>query len=114
MKTGGNVGDVVGALEVHRDDQVLLVTNTGRVIRFWAKEARRVKGRTSRGVRLMRLDKEERIVDLERLAEVEPEADEVAPVVPPDAEAPASIADEPADEGSTDATVPDEDPTRES
>jgi len=61
----------VGALEVSPDDQVMLVTDTGRVIRFRAGEVRLVKGRSSRGVRLMRLEQGERIVDLARLEDAE-------------------------------------------
>jgi len=64
QKTGVDVGGVVGAREVTRDDQIMLVTDSGRVIRFAAAEVRFVKSRNSKGVRLMRLDEDERIVDL--------------------------------------------------
>ena len=64
QKTGDDVGGVVGAREVTTDDQILLVTDSGRVIRFAAAEVRLVKSRNSKGVRLMRLDDDERIVDL--------------------------------------------------
>ena len=70
-KTGG-VGGVVGAREVTPDDQIMLVTDTGRVIRFSAGEVRLVQSRGSKGVRVMRLEEDERIVDLALL----PEADE--------------------------------------
>ncbi len=66
-KTGTDVGGVVGARQVTRDDQVMLVTDTGRVIRIAASEVRMVKSRGSKGVRLMRLEDEEMIVDLELL-----------------------------------------------
>ena len=68
-KTGDDVGAVVGAKEVTRDDQIMLVTDTGRVIRFAASEVRLVKSRGSKGVRLMKLDDGERVVDLELLVE---------------------------------------------
>jgi DNA gyrase subunit A len=71
-KTGDDVGGVVGAREVTRDDQIMLVTDTGRVIRFSAGEVRLVKSRGSKGVRVMRLEEDERIVDLALL----PESDE--------------------------------------
>ncbi len=64
QRTGDDVGGVVGAREVTVDDQIMLVTNTGRVIRFAANEVRLVKSRNSKGVRLMRLEEDERIVDL--------------------------------------------------
>ena len=66
-------GPLVGALEVRPDDQVMLVTDTGRVIRILAGSVRLVKGRNSQGVRLMRLDEDERIVDMARLQEDEEE-----------------------------------------
>jgi DNA gyrase subunit A len=64
IKTTATTGGVVGALEVRRDDQIMLATDRGRVIRIAAAEVRLVMGRSSRGVRLMRLDRGERIVDL--------------------------------------------------
>ncbi|MEN0068146.1 MAG: DNA gyrase subunit A [Myxococcota bacterium] len=72
-KTGPGIGGVVGAREVGRDDQLMLVTDTGRVIRIAAEGVRLVKSRSSKGVRLMRLDKEERIVDMELLPAEEAE-----------------------------------------
>jgi DNA gyrase subunit A len=65
--TGNDVGVLVGARQVHRDHQVMLVTDTGRVIRISAGDVRLVKSRSSKGVRLMRLEPGERIVDLELL-----------------------------------------------
>ena len=70
-------GSVVGAVVVEPADQVMVVTDTGRIIRFEAGSVRRC-GRTARGVRLMRLDDAERIVDVARLAE--PHDDEAAPI----------------------------------
>ena len=86
-KTGDDVGGVVGAKEVTPDDQIMLVTDTGRVIRFSAAEVRLVKSRGSKGVRLMRLDEGERIVDLELLLENdEEELEEAADDASGDAE----------------------------
>ncbi len=58
------VGGVTGGRHVSTTDQVMLVTDSGRVIRILAEEVRLVKSRSSKGVRLMRLDREENIVDL--------------------------------------------------
>jgi len=66
-------GGVIGAMEVHEDDQIMLVTDTGRVIRMSAAEVRQTKGRAVKGVRLMRLETDERIVDTARLVDVEEE-----------------------------------------
>ena len=71
----GKTGKVVGAVEVHRDDQLMMVTDTGRVIRIAAHSVRRV-GRVSQGVRLMRLDGDEKIVDVARLEDAEEEEEE--------------------------------------
>ncbi|MBT3217490.1 MAG: DNA gyrase subunit A [Proteobacteria bacterium] len=72
-------GDVVGALEVRQDNHLMLVTDTGRIIRIRAGSAR-VIGRVSQGVRLMRLEEGERIVDIARLDDPEeevPSTDEI-------------------------------------
>lgn len=66
-KTGEDVGAVVGAREVGADDEIMLVTDSGRVIRIRSGDVRFVKSRSSKGVRLMRLESGERIVDLELL-----------------------------------------------
>jgi DNA gyrase subunit A len=65
-RTTKTTGNVVGALEVAKEDEVMLVTDTGRVIRISAGSVRRV-GRVSQGVRLMRLEKNEKIVDIARI-----------------------------------------------
>jgi DNA gyrase subunit A len=64
---GRVTGELVRAREVGREDQVMLVTDSGRVIRIGAGDVRLVKSRSSKGVRLMRLEKGERLVDLELL-----------------------------------------------
>lgn len=74
-RTTTTTGNVVGALEVADEDEVMLVTDTGRVIRISASSVRRV-GRVSQGVRLMRLEKNEKIVDIARIEEED--EDEVA------------------------------------
>jgi DNA gyrase subunit A len=66
IATDSRNGLVVGALVVAPDDHLLLVTDTGRVIRMRAADVRQV-GRRTRGVRLMRLSDGERIVAVERV-----------------------------------------------
>jgi len=75
-KISSVTGDVVGALEVSREDQMMLVTDTGRVIRIAAASVRLVKSRASKGVRLMRLEKNERIVDMARIEDSEEASEE--------------------------------------
>jgi DNA gyrase subunit A len=74
----GKSGTVVGAVVVEPADQVMVVTDTGRIIRFEAGSVRRCR-RTARGVRLMRLEDGERIVDVARLVEPEDDVEDPAP-----------------------------------
>ncbi len=70
FRVTNKTGRVVGALVTDPEHLVMLVTNTGRVIRILAGGVRRV-GRVSQGVRLMRLDSGERLVDLALLEDPE-------------------------------------------
>ena len=63
-RTGPGIGGVVGGRYVSPDEEVMLVTDSGRVIRISAGEVRLVKSRGSKGVRLMKLEKEENVVDM--------------------------------------------------
>ncbi len=73
IRTGERNGAVVGALVVAEDDQVMIITDSGRIIRTRVSEIRSV-GRNTMGVRLMRLDDNERIVGLVRVEDTQ-EAD---------------------------------------
>lgn len=68
-------GSVVGILQVTDEDDVMLVTNTGRVIRIKAATIPTLS-RGTQGVKLMELEAEERIVGVARLAEEEESAPE--------------------------------------
>jgi DNA gyrase subunit A len=84
MKTTDKTGRVVGVRMVTDDDQVMLVTSGGKVIRFRVREIR-VIGRNTQGVRLIGLDEGERVASVARLAEREDEGDagETGAVEPP-------------------------------
>ena len=75
MKTGDKTGRVVGVQQVTQDDQLMLVTNAGKIIRMRIKDIR-VIGRNTQGVRLIELEEGERVVSLARLAEKEEEVEE--------------------------------------
>jgi DNA gyrase subunit A len=75
MKTTDKTGRVVGVQQVTDDDQLMLVTNTGKIIRLRIKDIR-VIGRNTQGVRLIDLEEGERVVSLARLAEKEEEEEE--------------------------------------
>jgi DNA gyrase subunit A len=70
MKTTDKTGCVVGVQQVTDDDQLMLVTNTGKIIRLRVHDIR-VIGRNTQGVRLIDLEEGERVVSLARLAEQE-------------------------------------------
>ena len=72
MKTTDKTGRVVGAQQVTEEDQLMLVTNNGKIIRLRVKDIR-VIGRNTQGVRLIDLEDSERVVSLARLAEKEEE-----------------------------------------
>ncbi len=77
IQTDERNGDVVGGVIVGDDDQVMLITDTGRVIRMRASDIR-VVGRNTKGVRLMRLEEGERIVAIARVEDTGEEPGEVA------------------------------------
>jgi DNA gyrase subunit A len=73
IKTTERNGRVVGAVQVGEDDEVMLVTNSGMLIRLRTKEVS-VIGRNTQGVRLITLENEqEKVVGLSRLPEVKDE-----------------------------------------
>jgi len=74
MKTSEKTGRVIGVQQVTEDDQLMLVTNTGKIIRLRIKDIR-VIGRNTQGVRLIDLEEGERVVSLARVAEKEEEED---------------------------------------
>ncbi len=71
-RTTSKTGEVVGALEVSRDTQIMIVTDTGRIIRTGVANVR-IVNRGSQGVKLMRLYDDERIVDVARLEDSDDE-----------------------------------------
>ncbi|MGH7854706.1 MAG: DNA gyrase subunit A [Candidatus Binatia bacterium] len=79
MKTTDKTGRVVGVQQVTADDQLMLISNKGKIIRMRIKDIR-VIGRNTQGVRLIELEEGERVVSLARVAEKE-EDDEAAEVV---------------------------------
>ncbi|HMF52083.1 MAG TPA: DNA gyrase subunit A [Candidatus Saccharimonadales bacterium] len=75
MKTTDKTGRVVGGQQVTEDDQLMLISNKGKIIRMRIKDIR-IIGRNTQGVRLIELEEGERVVSLARLAEKEEDEDE--------------------------------------
>ncbi len=59
-------GDVIGVTQVHDDNQVMVITQQGKVIRMAVAPLRRI-GRNTQGVRMIRLDEGDRVESLARL-----------------------------------------------
>jgi DNA gyrase subunit A len=70
MKTTDKTGRVIGVQQVTEEDQLMLISNKGKIIRLRIKDIR-IIGRNTQGVRLIELEEGERVVSLARLAEKE-------------------------------------------
>jgi DNA gyrase subunit A len=70
IKTTERNGDVVGMKEVSDDDEVMLITDQGTIIRMKIKGIS-VIGRNTQGVRLINVEKGEKVVGVAHLAEEE-------------------------------------------
>src|SRR5204862_730923 len=55
MKTGEKTGGIVGALTVHDQDEIMLITVGGQMVRTSVKDIREA-GRNTMGVKLVNLD----------------------------------------------------------
>ncbi|MGH8462288.1 MAG: DNA gyrase subunit A [Stenotrophobium sp.] len=75
-------GNLIGAIEVAEGDQVMLISESGNLIRFKTTDVRSM-GRNTQGVRLMRPDQGDRLVSVDRIeAEDEGEAGDAASAAP--------------------------------
>jgi DNA gyrase subunit A len=68
-------GSVVGAVRVADDDEIMLITNAGTLVRTRVAEVS-VMGRNTQGVRLIGLSQGEKLVGVERVAEQEEQEDD--------------------------------------
>ena len=75
MKITDRTGPVVGVRQGTDDDNLMLITSTGKIIRLRFSDIR-IIGRNTQGVRLIDVEEGERVVALARLAEREDEDDE--------------------------------------
>ncbi len=97
-------GYVVGIRTIGTDDDVILISADGVIIRIRANDLR-VMGRTASGVRVMRLGTDDRVVTFSRTPHDEDEETQEVETVS-DEEIAASLAEDAAEE-----VVPDEEPT---
>lgn len=76
MQTSERNGAVVGAVQVQTEDEIMLISGKGTLVRTRVEEVS-VQGRNTQGVRLIKLKDDEHLVGLERV--VEPEDGEPDP-----------------------------------
>ena len=69
-------GSIVASFPVENDDQIMLVTNGGKLIRV-PVDGIRVAGRATQGVTVLNTATDESVVSVERISEPEPEDDEI-------------------------------------
>ena len=72
IQTSDRNGKVVGMAYVHDDDELMLVTQQGMIIRMKAGDVR-VIGRATQGVRLIEMEEGDQVVAVAKLAEKEEE-----------------------------------------
>jgi DNA gyrase subunit A len=70
VKRTDKTGDVIGIKTVVDEDELMVISNKGKIIRLRALDIP-VQGRSTQGVRLITLDEGERVVAVARLAEKE-------------------------------------------
>jgi DNA gyrase subunit A len=80
IQTTERNGRVVGMASVHDEDEFMLITQQGKILRTVARDIRTI-GRATQGVRLIEIDADDRVVSLARLAEKDDEngTDELGP-----------------------------------
>ncbi len=61
-------GPIMAILQVNEDDEIMLVTDGGKILRMIAKDISLI-GRVTQGVKLMDLEPEERVVSVAKVAE---------------------------------------------
>lgn len=68
IKTNERNGEAVNAVLADDEDDIMLITNSGKVIRFEAKDIRSIS-RNTQGVRLFRLDEDEKLVEVAKISQ---------------------------------------------
>jgi DNA gyrase subunit A len=73
IQTSERNGAVVAALQVARDHEIMLITSAGTLVRTPVNDVS-VMGRNTQGVRLIRLDDNDKLVGIEWVEKVDEEA----------------------------------------
>jgi DNA gyrase subunit A len=72
IQTSERNGKVVGMTQVHDDDELMLITQQGKILRMASRGIRTI-GRATQGVRLIDIEGDDRAVSIARLAEKDDE-----------------------------------------
>ena len=75
IQTNERNGDVVGAVQVCEDDEIMMITDNGTLVRISVGDVSEM-GRNTQGVRLIRLTKGEKLVEIERIEGLDPSDNE--------------------------------------
>ena len=82
IQTSDRNGKVVGVAYVHDDDELMLISQQGMILRMKAGDIRTI-GRATQGVRLIEMEEGDAVVSVAKLAEKEEDSDEApAPETP--------------------------------
>jgi DNA gyrase subunit A len=81
IKTTDRNGDVIGAVQVKDGEDVMLISNLGTLVRTPVAGIS-VVGRNTQGVNLIRLTNEEKLVGLERIADIDETTSEISTETP--------------------------------
>ena len=87
IQTSERNGKVVGISYVHDDDELMLISQQGMILRMVAKDVRAI-GRVTQGVRLLGVEEGDEVVSVARLAEKEVEENGTVADASRDAERP--------------------------
>ena len=73
IKTNERNGEIVGAVQVKSDDEIMMITDSGTLVRIAVDDVSEM-GRNTQGVRLIRLTKGEKLVEIEKIDALSGEA----------------------------------------
>ncbi len=66
IKQSSRNGDIIGAMQIDHHDEIMMITDAGKMIRMKAEDMR-VIGRTTQGVKLINLEENESVVAMDRI-----------------------------------------------
>src|SRR3954468_14322454 len=72
IQTSERNGKVIGVAQVSDDDELMLITQQGKILRMASKDIRTI-GRATQGVKLIDIEGDDRVVSIARLAEKDKE-----------------------------------------